>query len=101
MTEHTKKVWKGIGLGVLATLVGLSAFGLVYCLKFDKSFWFFISEAFLGFNYFQTDILFVAVLFNLIPFTWAKKKEKDAEMKGILVATFSVAVLILFLFITQ
>lgn len=92
----------GIALGFLFTIIGFFIFGIAYSLYCDSTVGDYCSKFFSSnrvYAEFKPKILFVSVLFNLIPFQWATKKGKNNLATGVLITTLIFAIVIVYLYI--
>ncbi len=77
---------KYIGLlsGIFFTAAGFVLFGLFLMIYKDISFSFYLNELFLKRNLFKLNIITISIIFNVLPFYIAMKKNYSEFAKGLM-----------------
>lgn len=78
----------GLLIGLLGPFAGFIIYGLGWSLYFNRTLDYFINDVFLGMSSFQSPIVSLSLLFNLIPFFLFLKSSRMKSARGVLMAIF-------------
>lgn len=87
----------GLVLGLLGPLVGFVIYGLLWSIYFGKPFDYFVNGIFLGVKDFQSSIVALSLLFNLVPFFIFIRSDRYLSARGVLMAIFIYVPVVLYL----
>lgn len=87
----------GLIIGLIAPVLGFIIYGLLWSWYFNKTFSYFVYDVFLGIPAFQSSIVALSLIFNLIPFFIFLRKERYKSGRGVLLALFIYVPVVLYL----
>lgn len=87
----------GLILGLIGPFFGFLIYGLLWSLYFKKPFAYFVEDVFLGISEFQSSIVALSLLFNLVPFFIFLRKDRYKSARGVLLALFIYVPIVLYL----
>jgi uncharacterized membrane protein len=87
----------GLIIGLIGPFVGFVLFGLLWSQYFNKSFRYFVKDVFFGISEFQSSIVALSLIFNLIPFFLFLRKDRYKSGRGVLLALFIYVPVVIYL----
>ncbi len=87
----------GITLGMLSPVLGFVLYGLFWGHYNNRTFSYFVNDIFFGTPVFQSSIVSLSLLINLLPFFLFIRKERYHSARGVLAALFIYVPLVIYL----
>jgi len=87
----------GAVIGVFAPVIGFILYGFFWSYYFGKTLSYFINDIFLGVPTFQSSILTLSLIINLVPFFIFIRTERYKSARGVLLAIFIYVPVVLYL----
>lgn len=87
----------GLAIGLISPLVGFVIYGLLWSTYFKKPFDYFVQNIFVGVDTFQSSIVTLSLIFNLVPFFVFLRSNRYRSGRGVLMALFIYVPVVLYL----
>jgi len=87
----------GLVIGLIGPFFGFVIYGFLWSMYFDKPFGYFVNDVFIGIPAFQSSIVALSLLFNLIPFFLFLRKDRYKSARGVLLSLFIYVPVVLYL----
>jgi hypothetical protein len=87
----------GLLIGLISPAVGFVIYGLLWSAYFQKPFGHFVNNIFLGVEAFQSSIVALSLIFNLVPFFIFLRSDRYLSGRGVLLALFIYVPLVIYL----
>jgi hypothetical protein len=87
----------GLVLGLISPIVGFVIYGYLWSIYFEKPFGYFVENIFIGVEAFQSSIVALSLIFNLVPFFIFLRSDRYRSGRGVLLALFIYVPLVLYL----
>jgi hypothetical protein len=87
----------GLALGMISPVIGFAIYGLLWSIYFEKPFDYFVNNIFIGVHAFQSSIVALSLIFNLVPFFIFLRTDRYRSGRGVLLALFIYVPLVLYL----
>lgn len=78
----------GLLIGLFAPVIGFIIYGFSWSMYWNRTFSYFFNDVFLGLQNFQSSILSLSLLMNLLPFFIFIRSERYRSARGVLAAIF-------------
>lgn len=85
MKQKIDKIWVGVVMGILGAFFGFFLFGIGFSWKNEMTFSEFYNIVFLGIKNFQSRIVTISVLVDVILFFWFIRKGYQKLCQGLMV----------------
>ncbi len=87
----------GLAAGLISPVVGFAIYGFLWSIYFQKPFDYFVNTIFIGVQAFQSSIVALSLIFNLVPFFIFLRTDRYRSGRGVLLALFIYVPLVLYL----
>jgi len=87
----------GLGIGLFSPVVGFVIYGFLWSVYFSKPFIHFVEGIFIGVKEFQSSIVALSLIFNLVPFFLFLRSDRYQSGRGVLMALFIYVPLVVYL----
>lgn len=87
----------GLTAGLISPIIGFAIYGLLWSIYFQKPFVYFVENIFMGVKAFQSSIVALSLIFNLVPFFIFLRSDRYRSGRGVLLALFIYVPLVLYL----
>lgn len=88
----------GFIIGLIGPWIGFCIYGVFWAYRFNKTFTYFATDVFLGVPSFRSSILAICLLFNLIPFLFFIRTDRNLSARGVLAAVFLYAPIVIYFY---
>ena len=87
----------GLLIGLISPVLGFVIYGFLWSAYFNKPFDHFVNNIFLGVDAFQSSIVALSLVFNLVPFFIFLRSDRYLSGRGVLLALFIYVPLVIYL----
>jgi hypothetical protein len=88
MNKKYDNMMLGIAAGMVSPVLGFLLYGLFWAYYNHRSFSYFVNDIFINTPAFQSSIVSLSLLINLLPFFIFLRKERYQSARGVLAALF-------------